>query len=211
MKKMWSKTPKLLKRTFLFLLLCVTLGVSLFCVSLGIVLAGSRDTILGEPEIMIILGCQVMDWGPSQSLADRLDKALTYLETSPDMTIIVSGGQGGNEPCTEAYAMAEYLISHGIDQSQIHQEGNSRNTHQNLSFSIQWLEDEGLTGDVVIVSSGFHLIRAKLLWYRVGGDISTLSQLAAPVTDLTSMVKSHFREPLALVKSFLFDQGRVPS
>lgn len=187
----------------------VLFAVMSFSILLGIVVHGSQDNLYGEPETMIILGCQVMTTGPSQSLADRLDKALWYLEQFPDLDIIVSGGQGDNEPTTEAYAMATYLVAYGVNESQIFQEGNSRNTHQNLSFSRTIIEEHQLSENVVIVSSGFHLTRAQMLWKRVGGTMETLSVLAAPVTHFESFIKSHIREPLALVKSFLFDQGRV--
>lgn len=208
-QKKQKKSSSLFKKLLLLILISICSALGLFCFSLGLVLSGSRDTIQDSPEIMIILGCQVMEWGPSQSLADRLDRALLYLETSPNMTIIVSGGQGDNEPTTEAYAMAQYLINNGVDKSQIYEEGNSRNTHQNLSYSLTYIEEQGLTGEILIVSSAFHLFRSKLLWSRVGGDPDTLSLAAAPVTDSPSFVQSHVREPLALVKSFLFDHGRV--
>lgn len=209
MKKIWSKLPDSLKKFLILILILAGAALTGFFLLLGIVLSGSRDSIHGNPEIMIILGCQVMENGPSQSLVDRLDKALTYLEEFPDMTIIVSGGQGSNEPTTEAYAMKQYLVEHGISEAQIYEEGNSHNTHQNLSFSTDLMEKEGLTGDVVIVSSGFHLFRSKMLWERVGGDGERLSVLAAPVTDGPSWRHSHMREPLALVKSFLFDKGKI--
>lgn len=203
--KLPKPVNKPLKILFHLLLLC-TLS---FLLLLGIVVSGSKDQLGQQPETMIILGCQVMTTGPSQSLADRLDKALSYLEQFPDLDIIVSGGQGDNEPTTEAYAMASYLIERGVDETQIFQEGNSRNTHQNLSFSRAIIDEHQLSENVVIVSSGFHLARAKMLWKRVGGPVETLSVLAAPVTHFESFIKSHIREPLALVKSFLFDQGLI--
>lgn len=209
MEKFWSKWDKKAKNILLSCCLLLILGIACFSLLLGIVLSGSKDSIQGTPEIMIILGCQVMNWGPSQSLADRLDKSLEYLEKNPNLEIIVSGGQGSNEPTTEAFAMAQYLIEHGIEENQIHLEANSRNTHQNLSFSTDLIQEKGLEGDVIIVSSGFHLSRAKFLWGRVGNNPDTLSLLAADVTDFPSAIKSHIREPLALVKSFLFDQGKA--
>ena len=59
---------------------------------------------------------------------------------------------------------------------------------------------------VVLVSSGFHLARIKMLWARAGGRAENVSTLAAPVSHAPSAVKMFFREPLALVKSFVFDR-----
>ncbi|MFI3252886.1 MAG: YdcF family protein [Eubacteriales bacterium] len=196
------------QKFFLYSLsLLFVLGIFFFGSLLGFVLYHSQDNIQGEPEIMIILGCQVLETGPSQTLVDRLEKGLHYLKEFPDMHIIVSGGQGSNEPCTEAETMFDYLVSQGVDPSQIYQEGKSHNTHENLTYSIQYIEESKLSGEVMIVSSGFHLGRVKFLWERVGGD--DLSVLAADVSHAPLRIQNHLRETLAVVKSFLFDQGRA--
>ena len=174
------------------------------------VLSGSRDRIVGKPEVVIILGCQVMPSGnPSVLLRDRLDTALSYLENDKDTLIIVSGSMGGNEPRTEAECMAEYLIRHGIDEERIIQENRSHNTWENLCYSRDMMEDMGYTAStgVAIVSNGFHLTRARMLWERVTGNDESLSTIAAPSSHLPSRIYMHIREPLALLKSFLFDRG----
>ena len=60
-------------------LVLVLLGTLVFGALLGLVLGGAHDSIDGSPRVMIILGCQLHDWGPSVMLQDRLDKALEYL------------------------------------------------------------------------------------------------------------------------------------
>ena len=57
----------------------------------------------------------------------------------------------------------------------------------------------------VLVSSGFHLSRIQMLWARAGGT-GEPSTLAAPVSHTPSAIQMFFREPLALVKSFVFDR-----
>ena len=167
----------------------------------------ARDKVVGDPEIMVIPGCQVMPWGPSILLQDRLDKALEYLKDHPDMTVVVSGAQGGNEPSTEAQAMADYLRAHGFEGT-ILQEEKSFNTWQNVNYSLDLLKKEGYdtTGEVMLVSNGVHLARLGMLWSRAGGSGDQLSTLAAPMSHFPSAVKMYLREPLALVKSFLIDR-----
>ena len=80
-------------------------GALAFGALFGAVMYGAYDHIQGEPRLMVILGCQVKPWGPSILLQDRLDKALDYLEEHPDVQVVVSGGQGPDEPTTEAQAM----------------------------------------------------------------------------------------------------------
>lgn len=199
---------KKLNRWIKALIALALLGILAFSALLGAVLYGSYDHIQGEPQVMVILGCQVQPWGPSVLLQDRLDQALDYLSDHPDMTVVVSGGQGSDEPCTEAQAMYDYLTANGVDGGRILLEAESHNTLQNLKYSITLLEAEGydLSTGVMVVSNGFHLTRVRMLWERVWGSDENLSTLAAPSSHVPSRLKMYIREPLALVKSFLFDR-----
>lgn len=197
------------KKWLTALLVLVLLGVLCFGTLFGLVMGGSRDDIQGDPQVMVILGCQVKPWGPSILLQDRLDKALEYLADHPDMTVVVSGGQGPDEHVTEAFAMAEYLIAHGVPEENILLEEESHNTWQNLNRTAELLAEQGYdtAADMVVVSNGFHLTRVRMLWSRVFGEDGSLSTLAAPSSHVPSRLKMYIREPLALVKSFLFDRG----
>lgn len=197
-KKLW----------FRVLLAVLIAGVLAFGGLLGAVLWGSYDHVQGDPQIMVILGCQVKPWGPSVLLQDRLDKALSYLEDHPDLTVVVSGGQGPDEHISEAQCMYDYLTAHGVDGEQILLEDQSHNTVQNLRYTVDLLAKAGYdtTADMVVVSNGFHLTRVRMLWNRVCGGDDNLSTLAAPSSHLPSRLKMYLREPLALVKSFLFDR-----
>ena len=120
------RTPRWIKA----LIALVLAGVLCFCMLFGAVMHGSYDHINGQPQIMVILGCQVMPWGPSILLQDRLDEGLAYLREYPDMTVVVSGGQGTDEHLSEAQAMANYLMEHGIPEENILLEDQSHNTVQ---------------------------------------------------------------------------------
>ena len=196
------RIPPVLK---LFLTLAL-LGLLVFGALLGQVLGGAHDDISGDPQVMVILGCQLHDWGPSVMLQDRLDKALDYLKDHPEVVVVVSGGQGENEPTSEAQGMADYLADHGFARENIILETQSHNTHQNLTYSARHLEETGvdIREGVVIVSNGFHLTRAKMLAGRAGYE--NVSVLAAPSSHTPTRLKMYIREPLALVKSFVFDR-----
>lgn len=188
------------------LLVLVAAGVLCFAALFGAVIYGSYDHIQGEPQVMVILGCQVKNNGPSQLLRDRLDEALNYLDDHPDLTVVVSGGQGPDEPSTEARAMADYLMEKGVEENQILLEDQSHNTVQNFRYTAQLLEEQGYdleNTQVLVVSNGFHLTRARMLAERTGFE--EVSTLAAPSSHLPSRLKMYVREPLALAKSFLFD------
>lgn len=190
------------------LIAVILAGVLVFAGCLTCVLSGSHSEVEDEAQVMVILGCQVMEWGPSILLQDRLDTALDYLEEHPDMTIVVAGGKGDNEHKSEAQAMHDYLVEHGVPSEQIILEDQSSNTHENLVFTNRLLTELGYDTDqeFVVVSNGFHLTRVRMLWERVMGSEENLNTLAAPSTHLPSRLKMYVREPLALIKSFFLDR-----
>ncbi len=205
------------RKWLLALLAMVVAGAVAFGALEAYISLHSRDKAVGDPQVMVIFGCQMRRDGPSILLRDRLDTALAYWEEHPDMKIIVTGGKGDDEHISEAQGMYDYLTAHGVDGAQIFMEDKSRNTWQNINNTFALMEREGwsLTDDVLLVSSGFHLARIEMLWDRVRADSlrgeeyndQHISTLAAPVSHAPSRVQMFFREPLALVKSFLFDRG----
>lgn len=195
-----------------FVLILLALAAVCFAALEVYIGLNSRDILLTNPEpsAMVIFGCKVESWGPSVLLQDRLDTALDYLEDHPDMKIVVTGGKGDDEHMSEAQCMYNYLTEHGVDGENILMEDRSRNTWQNVNFCKPLMESNGMDcmADCrpILVSSGFHLGRIKMLWERVNPEGWTPSTLAAPVSHIPSAVKMFFREPLALVKSFLIDR-----
>lgn len=192
------------KRVVLVLL---TVGILCFGALEAVIFAGGRTQIVGQPDVMVILGCQIKTTGPSELLKDRLDTALEYLNGLPvQIPVVVSGGQGRDEPMTEAEGMADYLVEAGYPVELIWLEGDSHNTAENLRFTARKLEERSIdpaNTEILVVSNGFHLTRARMLAERIG--YQTVSTLAAPSSHIPSRLKMYIREPLALVKSFLFD------
>lgn len=168
------------------------------------------------PEVMVVFGCHVNKDGPSIQLRERLDAALGYWEEHPDILyIVVSGGKGDNEHISEAQCMYDYLTAHGVDGAKIIREDQSRNTHQNVQETINRLNRAVFSGEpedwtppssFVLVSSDFHLSRILMLWERATGRLDNVTTVPAPVSSVPYRVQMLFREPLALVKSFLFDR-----
>lgn len=109
-------------------------------------------------DYIIVLGAQVREDGPSVVLKYRLDAAIDYLNENPDTVCIVSGGQGANEPFSEAEGMAKYLIGNGIDEKRILLEDKSKNTVQNIQNSKEIMEET--YNGVGIVTNNFHVFRA---------------------------------------------------
>ena len=159
---------------------------------------GTTPIADGSNDYVIILGAKVKPNGePSLSLQNRLEVAIDYLEQYEHVQVIVSGGQGDDEPATEASVMATYLMDAGIDPLRIQLEEKSTSTYENLLYSKELLP-EGVK-EVTIISNDFHLTRAKYLANVVGLEADVLG---AP-TPNSVKTASLFRERLALLKTYV--------
>ncbi|KYG91967.1 vancomycin resistance protein [[Bacillus] sp. KCTC 13219] len=160
---------------------------------------GTSPKANGTNDFLIILGAKVRPTGePSLSLQYRLEAANDYLQKHPHVQVIVSGGQGDDEPATEASIMADYLISHGISAERILLEEDSTSTYENLLFSKELLPEDITT--ITIVSNDYHLQRAKFLAEIIGLEADVL----VAKTPTSVEVKSRMRERLALLKTYIF-------
>lgn len=146
-----------------------TAGLLLFLLFLSaecLIAAGFRQEIKDTAGYLIVLGAQVDENGPRPALAYRLARAAAYLEEHPETVCIVSGGKGYNEPSSEASVMKEYLLRKGIDEERILEENRSRNTSENITFSMELMKDTDST--VGIVTNNFHVFRAVSIARKKG-------------------------------------------
>ena len=140
--------------------------------AMGYIAVQGRDSSMQEadvPDFIVVLGAQVQGDGPSLTLKKRLDRTLEFLQANPDKTVIVSGGQGADEVHTEASVMAQYLLARGAQPAQVIEEDQASNTRENLLFSAALAEARGIdTSRVLIVTSDFHMCRAKYIARTLG-------------------------------------------
>ena len=164
----------------------------------GLILSQFGAQAPNGADYCIILGAQMKTHGPSDVLRRRLDAAIEYLEENPYTTVIVSGGQGTNEPMTEAQGMYEYLVEKGIDEERILLEEESGNTWGNLYYSSAFLNPA--EDSVVLVTNNFHVFRATGIARKMG--YKNVSGLAADSYPL--MVPNNLlREFFGVIKDFL--------
>lgn len=100
----------------------------------------------------------------SKLLADRIDKAIEVYEKDPTPPILIpSGGKGRDEEISEAEAMEQYLIEHGIPKDHIIKEDRSTTTRENLAFSKKIIDERDTDPYVALVTSNYHVYRALSL------------------------------------------------
>ena len=129
----------------------------------GVIIVRTWSPPLVDCDYVVVLGAGVNGTRPSLSLQERIDAAYDYLVAYPNAVCIVSGGQGNGENITEAQCMYNELIKRGIDADRLYMEDRSTSTRENIAFSKEIIEKEGLNPCLAVVSNNFHLYRASLV------------------------------------------------
>ncbi|MDE6214092.1 MAG: YdcF family protein [Lachnospiraceae bacterium] len=160
---LWSQFPLRLRQTIIGLLIG---GVLAFVIVESCIFAHYRDQGRPDLDYIIVLGAQMKPAGPSVVLKFRLDAAYDYLMANENTLCVVSGGQGANEPCTEAQGMYDYLVERGIAPERILMEDKSTDTSENIAYSTALIG--GTDYEVGIVTNNFHVFRGVMLARHTG-------------------------------------------
>lgn len=145
-------------------------------------LIGADHTVdtrkIGAPAAILVLGSGTPHCAASSTLAARLDVALAQSAIWPQAPVLVSGGPDFGRRCIEADIMADYLLARGLNPGRLLREPRSTSTEENLRFSLPLVAAQGLAAHrtselveprpVLIVTSDFHALRARLIAYRAG-------------------------------------------
>lgn len=159
-----------------------------------------REISVPEPtdyDGIIVLGAQVLPSGePSVQLRWRLDRAKEVYWDNP-CYVVVTGGQGGQEPEPEGDVMRRLLIAEGLKEEHVISDPVSEDTQQNLANAWAILRELGCQRPVV-VTSDYHLPRALALMKDMGLNAQGAGSLCKP--GLPFWLKNHMREALAWMK-----------
>ena len=186
---------------FIVVLVCV--GLAYFCVVEIPIIKNARTDRDDERPYLVVLGAAVYGDQPSLTLVRRLEGALDYLERYPDSVVIVSGGMGPGETVTEAQAMYDWLVANGVDPDRVLKEDRATSTKENLEFSFDIIRQRGdePAGKVAIVSSAYHLYRAKLMARMQGVEAAGV---AAPWGYFFVMLNYFIREAFGVTHLWVF-------
>ena len=157
------------RKVIMRIILCTFICGLAWCGYLTILMNSVKSLAPPPNTNIIVLGAQVYSEDHlSLSLSKRVDAAYEYLLQNPEAVCIVTGGQGSNEPCTEAFAQKKTLVSRGIDESRILLEDKSRNTKENMIFSAQIAEEHDLGNEFAVATQSFHMYRSLKLAEKSG-------------------------------------------
>lgn len=184
-------------RVLMILLILVLLGVIAYLSLVGMVCWKENHVPpMDDYDAIIVLGCQVKpDGTPNLQLQWRLDAAYAAWLLHP-CRIVVTGGQGKDEPRAEGAVMYDYLLKKGVPADQLLCDDRSVNTRQNLRAAAGLLDGAAGTR-VLIVTSDYHLPRAIAMAEDEG---FTASGVASQTLGGWYWIKNHAREALSWVK-----------
>ena len=193
--------PALLWRVVVVL---VCIGLCYFCFVEFFIIKNARTDADAGRDYLIVLGAAVYKDQPSLTLVRRLEGALQYLNEHPGTVAIVSGGMGPGEQITEAQGMYDWLLAHKVDPARIIMEPKARSTMENLSYSFEIIRSRGdePEGRVAIVSSAYHLYRAKLMAKSLG--VPDAAGVAAPWGYFFVMLNYFIREAFGVTHLWVF-------
>ena len=173
-------------------------GSLLFVLVESFILSGFHSKASAGADYVLVLGAQWKENGPSYVLQKRLEKALEYLEENPQTKVIVTGGQGANEPVSEGEGMRGWFLDAGIESERILTEKESVNTYENIIFSGELFDRA--EERVVLVTSNFHVFRAVQIAQKQG--YAHVEGLAA--NSYAAMLPNNMlREFFGVVKDFI--------
>ena len=204
-----------MRQEYLLVFAKITTRIFTVILIIGLLVVGITEAIIihasfGDPEeqvdYMVVLGAKVNPLGPSVSLLDRIWGAYDYMEAHPDVIAVLSGGQGSDEPITEAECMYRELAMMGIDPKRLWIEDEATSTWENMQFTLDLIEEK--TGrrpaKLGVLSSEYHLFRASLFAKACGvefvGIPAQTSRLAQKI--------NHFMREVAGVWHYLLLGGQ---
>ncbi|QCR19013.1 YdcF family protein [Agrococcus sp. SGAir0287] len=117
---------------------------------------------------VVVLGAGLFDGRVSPLLGARVARGVALARRDPRTILVLSGGQGADEPRPEAVAMAEHAASLGMEEGRMLLEDASTTTEENLRLTRALLLERGIQGPVTIVTSDYHAFRAATLLRRLG-------------------------------------------
>jgi uncharacterized SAM-binding protein YcdF (DUF218 family) len=122
------------------------------------------------PAAVVVLGSGLVGGRVPPLLAQRVALGVEVQSEQRAPVLVLSGGQGVDEPRSEGDAMAEYARQLGAPSDRMLVESVSTTTEANLTLSRTLLAESGVEGPVLAVSNDYHAFRAATLLRRLGID-----------------------------------------
>ena len=161
------KTTKVLYVLSLVLLIQSVMSISL--------MVSGNDQDIDNMDYVVVLGYQLQNNEMSDTLKYRLDKAYEYAIENKNSKLVLCGGITRENTISEASVMKSYLTNLGLDETRILIEDKSTDTIENIQNSLVYIRKDA---NILVLSSNYHVTRAKMICDRVGLNVKRLGSKA---------------------------------
>lgn len=134
-----------------------------------------------KADAIVVLGAAQYNGRPSPVLKARLEHALDLFNRGVAPKLIVTGGNQDGDDTTEASASADYLLSNGVEDSEILREVQSKSTFESIRDVSVIAEERGIS-KLVLVTDGFHQLRTKLIAESYGFEVISSKVPNSPIS-----------------------------
>ena len=127
-----------------------------------------------HPDVVVVHGAGLINGKVGPLLGSRIAGGVEAWRDEEGLRpgvplLVMSGGQGADEPTSEARAMADYAIARGVPPERILLEDRSTTTRTNISYTRDLLAERGMADpQVLLVTSSFHAVRTAILASDMG-------------------------------------------
>lgn len=166
-----------LRRAFLLVVLLVPISILLVG---GAVYWEARNASATASDAIVVLGAAQYNGRPSEVFRARLDHALGLYRDGYAPLIVLTGGKQPGDAYTEAETGEQYLLDRGVPASALRFENEGRDTWQSLRGVADLLAGSDVES-LLLVSDGFHLLRAELMARELGFSAAGSASTASPI------------------------------
>lgn len=150
-------------------------------------------------DAIVVLGAAQYNGRPSPVLSARLDHALNLYDAGLAPLIVLTGGKAQGDAFTEAEAGQSYLEERGVPASAMLLENEGQDTFSSMKGVAALLDGSGVER-ILLVSDGFHLLRAELMARHFGFMAFSSAALDGPIRPWSASEFSHvIRETVAVI------------
>lgn len=170
----------------------------------------ARTDTARPAEAIVVLGTAQFNGWPGPVFQARLDRALALWQEGYAPVIVVTGGKMPGDGYTEAEAAVAYLTQAGVPPEAIVAEYAARDTWESMQGVAALLAPLGID-EVILVSDGFHLFRARLMARDVGLQASGSPAAASPIRSGGETEMAYIVREAAAVVAHLWQTRVSPS
>lgn len=176
--------------------LAAALGAIIFLgVLTAVCMCAGKERKVRKSDCIIVLGARVWPSGRmSNSLRYRCESALEAWKRGIAENIIVTGGQGADEPVAEAAAMRAYFLENGVPENRVFWEDTSTNTIENFRNAKKIMDAQDWK-TAAVVTNDYHVQRA--LWIAKDAEMDACGIAAKSPDRISSRIVSRLRETVS--------------